>query len=297
MVNVVLGLLGVLLLYYLFFWIRDLMANKNNLGYGSWVINFIIGAVTNFFDTLGIGSYATTTMALSVTKQLKNDKLLPGTLNVADTIPVMIEAFIFITVVKVEAVTLFALIIAAIAGAVVGGRLVPKLPEKKVQTYLGIALILTALLMLSKQLGLMTALGTGNTAMGLEGVKLVIGIVGNFFFGALMTIGCGLYAPCMAMVYMLGLNPIVAFPVMMASCAALMPVASKEFICASDYARKVALAICIGGIPGVIIAAKFVVSMDLNLLTWLVIVVVIYTGCYYFRKGLKNPGTPSEPAA
>ena len=287
-VNALLGLLGILFIYYIIFYIRDLAANKGNWGEGNVPINLFIGFITNFLDTLGIGSYATTTMLLGVTKQLKSDKLLPGTLNVADTIPVLIEAFLFISVVEVESVTLFSLIIAAIVGAVIGGKIVPNLSEKKVQTYLGIALLITALLMLGKQLGLMAFLGTGNTAMGLEGVKLIVAIVLNLIFGALMTIGCGLYAPCMAMVYLLGLNPIVAFPVMMGSCAALMPVASKEFIVAGSYARKVSVLILVSGIVGVIIAAKLVQSMDLNLLTWLVIIVVIYTAFMYIRKGLKN---------
>ena len=287
-VNALLGLLGILFIYYIIFYIRDLAANKGNWGEGNVPINLFIGFITNFLDTLGIGSYATTTMLLGVTKQLKNDKLLPGTLNVADTIPVLIEAFLFISVVEVESVTLFSLIIAAIVGAVIGGKIVPNLSEKKVQTYLGIALLITALLMLGKQLGLMAFLGTGNTAMGLEGVKLIVAIVLNLIFGALMTIGCGLYAPCMAMVYLLGLNPIVAFPVMMGSCAALMPVASKEFIVAGSYARKVSVLILVSGVVGVVIAAKLVQSMDLNLLTWLVIIVVIYTAFMYIRKGLKN---------
>ena len=287
-VNALLGLLGILFIYYIIFYIRDLAANKGNWGEGNVPINLFIGFITNFLDTLGIGSYATTTMLLGVTKQLKNDKLLPGTLNVADTIPVLIEAFLFISVVEVEPVTLFSLIIAAIVGAVIGGKIVPNLSEKKVQTYLGIALLITALLMLGKQLGLMAFLGTGNTAMGLEGVKLIVAIVLNLIFGALMTIGCGLYAPCMAMVYLLGLNPIVAFPVMMGSCAALMPVASKEFNVAGSYARKVSVLILVSGVVGVIIAAKLVQSMDLNLLTWLVIIVVIYTAFMYIRKGLKN---------
>ena len=284
-VNALLGLLGILFIYYLIFYVRDLVAHKGDWGEGNVPINLFIGFITNFLDTLGIGSYATTTMLLGVTKQLKSDKLLPGTLNVADTIPVLIEA---------ESVTLFSLIIAAIVGAVIGGKTVPNLSEKKVQTYLGFALLITALLMLGKQLGLMDFLGTGNTAMGLEGPKLILAVVLNLIFGALMTIGCGLYAPCMAMVYLLGLNPIVAFPVMMGSCAALMPVASKEFIVAGVYARKVSVLIALSGIVGVIIAAKLVQSMDLNLLTWLVIIVVIYTAFMYIRKGLKNPGNAAQ---
>lgn len=289
MVNILLGLLGVLFIYYLFFFIRDLAAHRGDWGGGNAIISGCIGAICNFLDTLGIGSFAPTTLCLNATKQLKSDKLLPGTLNVSCTIPVMLEAFLFITVVEVDGITLFALIIAAIVGAAVGGKLVPKLPERKVQTYLGIALLITVAFMAGKQLGLMDFLGTGNTALGLTGVKLVVAVVLNFIFGALMTIGCGLYAPCMAMVYLLGLNPIIAFPVMMGSCAALMPVASKEFIVVGDYARKVSLAIAIGAVPGVIIAAKFVTNLDMNILTWLIIVAITYTGITYVRKGLKAP--------
>ncbi len=294
MVNIVLGILGILLVIYACCFVRDVIKNHDNLGGGNWAISTIIGFIANFGDTLGIGSYATTTIALGITKQLKSDKLLPGTLNVANTMPCMVEAYLFIKYVKVEGLTLLALVVAAILGAAVGARAVPKFSEQKVQTYLGFGLLITASLMAGKQLGLMDFLGTGNTAVGLSGVKLGIGIVGNFIFGALMTIGCGLYAPCMAMVYLLGLNPIIAFPIMMSSCAALMPVASMEFIAVGDYARKVSLAIMTGGVVGVFIATKFVTSLNLQTLNWLVITVVIYTGCLYVRKGYKGRSEP-EP--
>ncbi len=103
-----------------------------------------------------------------------------------------------------------------------------------------------------------------------------------------MTMGVGLYAPCMAMVYMLGLSPLVAFPIMSASCAALMPVASINFIKTNEYARKLSLGITIGGIIGVIIAAKFVTGLDITALTWIVIVVIIFTGLTYLQKSYKT---------
>jgi uncharacterized membrane protein YfcA len=106
-----------------------------------------------------------------------------------------------------------------------------------------------------------------------------------------MTIGVGLYAPCMAMVYMLGLSPLVAFPVMMGSCAGLMPVASLNFVKTGDYARKVSLAITVGGIIGVIVAAKFVTGLDLNVLTYIIIVVIIITGVMYIRKSMNAAQT------
>ncbi|EMF0435334.1 sulfite exporter TauE/SafE family protein [Enterococcus hirae] len=286
MVQLLLGLLSVLLLYFLFFFVLDLLANKGNWGGGNYLISGTIGLITDFLDTLGIGSFAPTTMLLEFTKQLDNDRQLPGTLNVAHSIPVIIEAFIFITVVKVSPITLFSLVAAAIVGSFVGSKTVSKLPEKKVQFFMGLALIVTAILMGLKQAGMLDLLGSGNEATALTGLKLIIGVIGNFLLGALMTIGVSLYAPCMALVYMLGLSPLVAFPIMMASCAGLMPVASGNFIKSGDYTRKVSLAITIGGVIGVIIAVKFVTSLDLNMLTWVIIAVIIYSGITYMRKGM-----------
>ena len=266
----------------------DLVKHKNDLGKESPVVGFLIGLVTDFFDTLGIGSFAPTTLLFKVTKFLDTDKKIPGTLNVAHTIPVIMEAVLFLTGVKVEGITLFSMIAAAIAGALVGARIVNKLPEKKIQLVMGVCLIVTAFLMASGQLGWLKALGAGNEAVGLTGIKLIIGIVGNFILGALMMAGVGLYAPCMAMVYMLGLSPLVAFPIMMGSCAGLMAIGSPEFIKAGNYSRIGSVAITIGGVIGVTIAYTLVKSMPLAVLTWVIIGVVIVTGISMIRQGTKK---------
>ncbi|MFR3683992.1 MAG: TSUP family transporter [Enterococcus sp.] len=269
----------------------DTVKHKDDLGHGNWIVSGIIGFITDFLDTLGIGSFAPTAMLLDFTKQLSSDRLLPGTLNVGHGIPVLVEAFIFTQVVDVSPVTLIALVGSATVGAFIGSRFVTGLPEKKVQLWMGWALIITAVLMFARQQGWIDILGADNTATALTGIKLVIGVVINFILGALMTIGVGLYAPCMAMVYMLGLSPLVAFPVMMGSCAGLMPVASINFVKTGDYARKVSLAITVGGIIGVIIAAKFVTGLNLEVLTYIIICVIIYTGVTYIRKSMKPAQT------
>lgn len=273
--------------YFVALFAIDIVKNKDNLGKENPILAFFIGFVTDFFDTLGIGSFAPTTMLFQATKFLKNDKLIPGTLNVAHTIPVLAEAFIFLTAVEVEGITLFSMVIAAIAGAIVGARVVNKLPEKKIQVIMGICLIVTAGLMLAGQMGWIKGLGVG-TAIGLTGGKLIIGVVGNFILGALMMAGVGLYAPCMAMVYMLGLNPQVAFPIMMASCAGLMAIGSPEFIKAGNYTRIGSIAIAVGGVIGVFIAAKIVTGVPIDKLIWGVIVVVIITAISMLKKGLKK---------
>ncbi|MDR1521630.1 MAG: sulfite exporter TauE/SafE family protein [Streptococcaceae bacterium] len=288
MVQILLGFLSTLLVYYLFFFIRDLFLHKTSLKKGSILTASLIGLVTDFLDTLGIGSFAITVVLLNMSKSLKKDHLLPGTLNVAHTMPIFVEAFIFTTTVKVEPTTLFSLVISAIIGSLIGAKIVRKLSNEKVQLTMGVALFLTGILMILKQLGWLNSLGLCNKAMQLKGVLLLVAVLINFILGSLMTAGVGLYAPCMAMCYILGLNPIAAFPIMMSSCAGLMPVASVEFIKAENYSRITSLGIALGGVVGVIIATTLVKSISLAVFTWIIIVVVLYTSITYLRKGLMS---------
>lgn len=241
---------------------------------------------------MGIGSFAPTTALLRFFKQVE-DRIIPGTLNVSCTIPVVLEAFLFMTVIEVEIITLISMLAAAVIGATLGAGYVAKMPEKKVQLVMDIALLATALLFIAQGAGWIAGLGTGD-AIGLTGTKLVIAIVGNFILGALMTAGIGLYAPCMALVYALGMSPAVAFPIMMGSCAFLMPVASIKFVREQAYNKKASLGITLGGIFGVLIAVYIVTSLPLDMLRWLVIAVVTYTGITLLRSALKN--TPVAPA-
>lgn len=265
--------LAVLTIWYSLILIKDVSIHKKNLEPVSWVKTGLIGFVVNFFDVLGIGAFAPQTALLKFTKQTE-DRFIPGTMNVANTIPVLIQAIIFITVVEVEPRTLLLMLISAMAGAILGAGIVSKLPEKKIQLTMGIALLITAGFMLA---GKMNWIQGGGTAIGLYDLKLVIAVSVNFILGALMTVGIGLYAPCMALVFALRLSPQVAFPIMMGSCAFLMPPASVKFIKEGAYNRKAAIAMAVPGIIAVLIAALIVKSLPLDTLRWVVMVVVVYT--------------------
>lgn len=293
MVLIVQIVLGILLIYAggLFFYDYYKHRKEND---GSIPVAAGIGFVTNFLDTLGIGSYAPTTLLLKITKYLKSDKLIPGTLTVACTIPVITEAFIFTNTIEIEGTTLVSMVVAAALGSAVGSRVMTKFNEKIVRLIMGVALVLTAILMVMKQMGLMDALGAGNTAIGLHGTNLVIAVVVNFILGVMMTAGVGLYAPCMALVYMLGMKPDVTFPIMMTSCAVLMPVACHAFIKSGDYNRHASMGITIGGIIGVAVAAFLVKSMPMGILTWLIVIVVTYTGVSMFIQGVKEKEPKNE---
>lgn len=249
----------------------------------SYVTSGIIGTVVNFFDTLGIGSFAPSTALFRAFKQV-DDKLIPGTLNVSCTLPVCFQAFLFISGVEVEPITLATMLIASAVGAYFGAGIVSKLPTKTVQMVMALALAVTGLIVVLQLTGLFPS---GGEAMGLTGGKLIVGIVINCILGALMTAGIGLYAPCMALVYMLGMNPIAAFPIMMGSCAYLMPVASVRFIKEGGYNRKASLAVAIGGLVGVAIAYYLVKSLPLTVLKWVVVGVMAYTSFSLFQASKK----------
>ncbi|MBI4668895.1 MAG: sulfite exporter TauE/SafE family protein [Elusimicrobia bacterium] len=240
----------------------------------------LIGFVTNFFDTLGIGSYAPTTSFFKLFK-IVPDEYIPGTLNVGHTVPTFLEAVIFITIVEIEMKTLALMILASVLGAWLGAGIVASWERRKIQIGMGIALLAAAIFFLMKNLGLFPS---GSDALGLSGVFLVVGLVGNFILGALMTLGIGAYAPCMILTSLLGMNPRAAFPIIMGSCAFLMPTANVRFIAKKRYSPGPSLGLAIGGAPAVIIAAYLVKSLPLTAIRWLVILVVTYTAAAMLRS-------------
>ncbi|SDY72353.1 sulfite exporter TauE/SafE family protein [Tindallia californiensis] len=244
----------------------------------------VIGFVTDFFDSLGIGSFAPTASWYRHTKMV-NDRIIPGTMLVGHTLPVVTMAFIFIQRVEVDPLTLVFMIIAAALGAHVGADIVSGLSETKVQFGMGFALIITAIIMILGTDAIQAMPASGDM-IGLDGAKLMVAVAGNFILGALMSLGVGLYAPCMALVYLLGMDQLAAFPIMMGSCAFLMPIGSIKFIKHGAFDSRAAVGLALGGVPAVVIAATFISELPMEILTWLVIGVISYTAFKMLRAAL-----------
>ena len=230
------------------------------------------GFVTNFFDTLGIGSFAPATAYFKIRARMP-DEQIPGTLNSGQCLPTMTQALIFIATVSVDLVTLISMIAAATLGAWLGVGIVTRLSRRAVQIGMGVALLIAACLFLASNLKLMPG---GGEALALTGGRLVFAVVMNALLGALMMLGVGLYAPCLILVSLLGMSPIAAFPIMMGSCGLLMPIGGAGFIRTGRYNFSAALALALGGIPGVLLAAYVVKSLPIDWLRWLVVLVVLY---------------------
>jgi uncharacterized membrane protein YfcA len=244
------------------------------------LIQIAIGFVTNFFDTLGIGSFATTTTAYKVLK-LVPDEHIVGTMLIGHSLPVVTQAFIFIVAVQVDPVVLVSLIAVSILGSWLGGGVASKLPRRPIQLFMGVGLLAAAFFMLLSQLGMFPS---GGTALTLTPGKLIIALVVNFILGALLTLGIGSYAPSLILISTLGMDPRAAFPIMMSSGAMMAMVGSFPFMKAGRFDRNAALGLMIGGIPAVLIAGLIVQSLPLDVLRWLVVLVVVYAATTMLRS-------------
>jgi uncharacterized membrane protein YfcA len=255
----------------------------------------LIGFVTLFFDTLGIGNYAPTTAIFKLTGMVR-DELIPGTLNVGSSIPVAIEAFAFMTVVAVDPVTIALLVPVGTVGGWAGGHVVSRLPRRPIQIGMGFALLVGAVFMLLTTLGLIPG---GGDAIGYSGATLVVAAAATFVLCGLNALGIGSYAPSLLVYSLLGMNPRAAFPIMMGSAACGLPAAGMRFARSGRFDGSMALALTLGGIPGVLLAAYVVKSLPLTTIRWLVVVVVLYAALSMLNaaRSKETTGADAVPAA
>jgi len=245
-----------------------------------------IGVGTNFLDTLGIGNYAQIT-ALFKLRGRPADELIPGTLNVGNTIPSFVGSMLFTTAISVEPVLLTCMVLSAGAGAWVGAGLVSRMRQRTIQLFMGIALLIAAFFFTLTNVGVLPPAGT---AMGLEGWRFGAAVGANFVLGALMCVGIGNYAPSMALLALLGMHPIAAYPIMMGSDGVLIPIASLGFLKSGRFAPAVAIGLTIGGVCGTLLAFPLVKTLGdhLTVLRWVVIAVVIYAAVSMLRSASRG---------
>ena len=283
--------LGLCALIFAAYWIAETLRDHK----AAWpsLRDCFIGLFTLFFDTLGIGAFATTTAFFKLW-HLVDDEDIPGTLNIGIAIPGVLEGFILMSNVAVDIKTLTLLIAAAAAGSWFGAGIVSRWPRRSIQIGMGSALLITAFFLLLSQLH---QLPVGGDLLGLAGWKLAVATCVTLLLGALMTLGIGFFAPCMMALYLLGMSPRATFPIMMGSVAFLCTVSSVRFIQTGRYRWKSAMGMTLGGIPGVLLAAYLVEEMPLFWLRWIVFAVIVYTSVMMLRSAVKDRRNRAEQPA
>lgn len=265
---------------------------RRRLSGGPEPADVAVGTLTTFLDTLGIGSFATTTALLKFRGKVA-DELIPGTLNVGLNAAGFIETILFITVIKVQPVLLACMVAAAAAGAWLGAGVVSRMPRRSIQLFMGVALLLAASFFAMSNLG---AFPAGGTAFALAGWRFPFAVAVNFVLGALMCIGIGNYAPLMILLSLLGMAPLAAFPIMMASDGLLQPVASLGFFRSGRFSHVAALGLTVGSFIGVPLAFFVVKQLPLTQMRWLVTLVVIYAAVSMLRSA-RRERVARRPAA
>jgi uncharacterized membrane protein YfcA len=243
-----------------------------------------LGAVVSFFDTLGIGNFATTTAWFKF-RRLVPDRLIPPTMIVGLALPAMAESIIFLILlgVKVDPVLLFGSAIAVLLGGLIGAPLVARARVWIVQLVVAIGLTLAAIAYAMTNLHLFPG---GGTASGLPVALTVVAIVISFGIGILLNFGVGNYAPTLVILSLMGMDPRLCFPIMASGAALMAGGAGIRHIQFGQIDLRIVVGLAIGGIPGVLVAAFIVKTMDLEVLRWLVLAVVLYAAAIMFRAAL-----------
>ena len=255
----------------------------------------ILGAITNFFDTLGIGSFAPT-MAWFKFRRLVPDRLIPPTMLVGHSLPTIAQAGIFMVLlgILVDPVLLIGCMIALTMGGVLGVPLVARTRVWVIQLIVAIALVVAAILYTMTNLDLMPG---GGTASSLPLTLTVIAIVANFVFGILLNFGIGHYAPSLVLLSLMGLDPRLAFPIMAGGGGFTIAAAGSRHLMARQIDMRIVVGMALGGVPAVLVAAFIVKEMPLEMLRWLVIVVVLYAAAIMVHAALQGRREHrSEPA-
>jgi len=245
-----------------------------------------LGAVVNFFDTFGIGSFAQTTAWMKF-RRMVPDRLIPPTMIAGLTPPAMVESIIFLILlgVQVDPVLLFGGAMATFAGGVVGAPLVVRARAWLVQMTVAIGLVLAGIAFV---LAIAGKLPVGGTASGLPMGLTIVAIMVSFVLGLLANFGVGNYAPTLAMLSLMGMDPHYCFPIM-ASGASLMGAGSSiRFIKVPDIDLRIVVGLTLGGIPAVLVAALLVKQMDVDVLRYVITIVVFYTAAVMARAAIRG---------
>jgi uncharacterized membrane protein YfcA len=248
-----------------------------------------LGAVTNFFDALGIGCFAPSTAYLKF-RRLVPDELIAPTMICGYALAGVAEAFVFIGVINVDPLLLGLSVGASALGALVGVSVGGRLAVRPIRLTLGLGLLIAAAAAAASNLGLMPS---GGTATSLPPGPFALVVAASFGLGILMNLGIGNFAPTLILISLLRMDPRAAFPIMMASAALLMVTSGVRLVGARPLDLGMVLGMTIGSVPAVLVAAFIVKSLPLAALRWGVVAVVTYAGAVMLRAALAPQARPA----
>ncbi len=256
------------------------LANKVKLG--------LSGVVAFLADTIGVGSFAINIAFAKIFKLMPTDKL-PGYVNASQVLPGTIQAFIFMTMVNVDMFTLATLAIAASIGGILGAIFVSKMNATLLKKLMIFCFAGMIVLLFATEAGLLNISGD---AAALSGMKLFITAIAMTIAGALTAACVGLYATSQAILFLAGISPLAAFPIMMAAGALQQPLLAITFLTKNKVPVKETLIVSITGLIGIAIGLPLITSVSIHFLHYLLICVLLYN-IFSIASSLKQDQTLS----
>lgn len=240
----------------------------------------IAGFLANVADTVGIGSFAVL-IACNRNWNLIDDKRLLGSMNGHSVLPAMIQSLLFLQIVDIDMLTLLTLIGASCLGGFTGGFFVSMFSKQTLRLVMCGGFCGIALLLLLNQLGFAPLSGE---ALALEGTQLVVGAVAMYFAGMLPSIGVGLYVPIQMILFLLGLSPLTAFPIMTTAGCIVQASTAYAFIVKKEIALAETIFLTIAGIFGVFLAVPMIAYVSSSSLRWLLLAIIVYNAATTWKN-------------
>lgn len=242
------------------------------------------GIIAFFMDTIGVGSFACNIALAKYFKTFKDEEL-PGMVSGAQIIPGALEAVFFLGLIQVDILTLSVMIIATCLGGVFGASIISKLNTQAIRLLMLVAFPAIILLILSNQFHW---LPIGGDKVALQGHELLFGFIGLFVAGLLTAAGVGLFALVQAVLFCLGMSPLVAFPIMTTVGALQQPLTTGIFVLKNRVPLKKSLLISVYGVAGVLLAIPAITHLDTTKLHFLLVIVLTYNTVMMGLGYLKN---------
>lgn len=287
MITVINFILAILFISYTVFYLRNSQLTTDDLNIQIKIKYIIIGFITNFFDFFGIGSYAPQTLFLK--KDIDQIHLIPGTMTVANYLPIVIEAFIMITIINVDVITLITLPTMAALGSYFSVKLIKHENSALIYRVLIGALSAAGILLLLNAFNIYPFNNIPTDLNGLATVplKFILACFAFFLLGALQTFGLGIYAPGFAVLGLLGVSYTAILPINMLSSVLLTTSNSVDFIKNQKFVKQYVTIIGISGILGVLFASYLTTIIDINnfisIFQILVAIVVFFTAFKMYK--------------
>ena len=161
-------------------------------------------------------------------KLMPDNKTYNGSLVVQAALPTAVQSILFLGLVQVDTLMLVVSCVSIAIGGIISGYLINRVSRQGILYVMLITFMISAALLVLNKFHL---LNIGGELTYVRGDKLIILAVVMLLAGMLPAFGVGYYSIVLVIIFMLGISPIVAYPIMTTASAVQMPMTAINDDC------------------------------------------------------------------